>query len=469
MKTAKWIMVLMTITAGLVNAAKIDESGFYKGNYAPDGDYILSGGLIKDLPPPIEVPVHHSPRGFDGSRLTKVPPHGVHPRIIIGPSDVERFKQLAAMGAKAPRIFRLQMEQMRRDAEKWEIPPNHNYGGSPWGEDSKIAGWGLYALITGDRELGRKGAEATVQHALYVEPWADIVNSDPQCAPIKNVAYDFIRMGLKFDAVDYKTAFYQGGKGRVEALYKEHGVSLAANSPAPGCLTLAFEYDYAHPFMTERERAIVRRVISKITYGKYTTGMALPGQMFINNHMSGSANQTYLALAIEGEEGYDPRIAKMAEWSLANKLSYDLSSDGITYENTKGFIPMLPVLAIARRQGADHPQNLLKHSHLLARANSNVQHARKLYSATSGTGVGARIPSRMTKSSPGSTRNATGVPPVAPAPADISNSGRSSNTSTRRTRWSTSSGTASCPALSATTRGRPTTTGAGRSTTIGFS
>ncbi|MDP6360480.1 MAG: chitobiase/beta-hexosaminidase C-terminal domain-containing protein, partial [Planctomycetota bacterium] len=173
--------------------------------------------------------------------------------------------------------------------------------------------------------------------------------------------------------------YYQGGKERVESLFKKHGVTLGANTSAPGCLTLGWEYDYAYPFMTDQERAIVRRVIAKITHGKFTTGMAIPGQMYINNHMSGSANQICLALAIEGEEGYDPRIAKMAEWSLTNKLSYDLSSDGITYENTKGFIPMLPVLAIARRQGADHPKNLLKHSHLLARANSNLQNARKVY------------------------------------------------------------------------------------------
>jgi len=354
-----------------------DEADFYKGNYAPDGDYILSGGLIKDLPDPIAVPVHYDAPGFVGSRLSKVPEPGVHPRVIISPSDIEHFKQLHA-AEKAPRIFRLQMEQMRRDRE-WQIPAQHNYSGSPWGEDSKIAGWALYALITDDQELGRQAAEATVRHALYVEPWADIANSDPKTAPIKDVAYDFVRMGLFFGSVDYKTAYYQGGRQRVETLYHELGVTLGANSPAPGCLTLGWEYDYAYNFMTDEERNMVRRVISKITYGKYTTGMALPGQMFINNHMSGSANQTCLALAIEGEEGYDPRIAKMAEWSLANKLSYDLSSDGITYENTKGFIPMLPVLAIARRQGADHPQNLLKHSHLLARANSNIQHARKLY------------------------------------------------------------------------------------------
>ena len=371
---------LLCLIAAIALAGDMDEADFYKGSYAPDGDYILSGGLIKDLPPPIEIPAHYEAPGFDGSRLSKVPPAGIHPRIIISPSDVERFKELHAAGDKAPRIFRLQMEQMRRDAEKWKIPANFNYRGSPWGEDSKIAGWGLYALITEDQELGRKAAEATVQHALYMEGRIDILNTHPDSQAIKDVAYDFIRTGVKFGQVDYHSAYYQGGRERVEALMKEHGATIAKTGDHSGSyLTLAFEYDYAHPFMTEEQRAIVRRVISKCTYGKYATGMALPGQMYINNHMSGSANQIYLALAIEGEEGYDPRVAKLAEWSLTNKLSYDLSSDGITYENTKGFIPMLPVLAVARRQGADHPQNLLKHSHLLARANSNVQHARKLY------------------------------------------------------------------------------------------
>ena len=199
-------------------------------------------------------------------------------------------------------------------------------------------------------------------------------------AAIKDVAYDFVRTGVKFGQIDYHSAYHQGGKKRVAELMKKHGATIAKTGDHSGSyLTMAFEYDYAHPFMTEEERAIVRRVISKCTYGKYTTGMQIPGHMYINNHMSGAANQIYLALAIEGEEGYDPRVLKLAEWSLKNKLSYDLSSDGITYENTKGFIPMLPVLAVAKRQGPDHPENLLKHSHLLARANSNVQHARKIY------------------------------------------------------------------------------------------
>lgn len=376
----KTIRITLALLVSMTAFAQDNEANFYKGSYAADGDYILNGGLIQDLPPPIETPVHYEAPGFDGSKLSKVPAPGVHPRIIISPSDIERFKQLHAAGNKAPRIFRLQMEQMRRDAESWKVPANFNYRGSPWGEDSKIAGWGLYALITEDQELGRKAAAATVEHALYLEGRIDILNSHPDSQAIKDVAYDFIRTGVKFGQIDYHSAYHQGGKERVQALQKEHGATIAKTGDHSGSyLTLAFEYDYAHPFMTNQQRTIVRRVIAKCTYGKYTTGMQIPGQMYINNHMSGAANQTYLALAIEGEEGYDPRVAKIAEWSLTNKLSYDLSSDGITYENTKGFIPMLPVLAVARRQGADHPQNLLKHSHLLARANSNVQHARKIY------------------------------------------------------------------------------------------
>ena len=355
------------------------EEGFYKGAYASPGDYILNGGLIKDLPKPIDVPVHYDAPGFDDSRLSPPPAVGIHPRILIGPDDIERFKKVHALGKDAPRIFRVHMEQMRRDAESWNVPKNFEYRGSPWGSDSEISGWGLYALITENKELGRKTAEATVKHALYLEGRLDILDKHPEVDAIRDASFDYLRTDIKFGQIDYHNAYYQGGLKRVKELMKKHGATIMKRDVAGSYLTLAFEYDYAHPFMTDEERNLVRRVISKMTYGKYSTGMQIPGQMYINNHMSGAANFTYVALAIEGEEGYDPRIIKMAEWALKNKLSYDLSSDGITYENNKGFIPMLPILAVAKRQGPDHPENLLMHSHLLARAHSNLQHARKLY------------------------------------------------------------------------------------------
>jgi len=378
MKTARWLVPIAAVCICACAAAQ-DESGFYKGNYGPDADYVLSGGLIKDLPPPIPMPVDYKGKGFAADRLSKVPPPGVHPRVIMSPPDIERMKKLVAMGDKAPRFFRIHLEALRRD-KGWKIPQNYNYINNPFGQDGKIAGWALLALLTDDQELGRKAARTTVEHALFMEPRIDILNTHEAPRPFKQVSYDFVRTGLRFGPFTYIQAYHDGGKKRVDELIKKYGVELAHTGDHTGAyLTLGWEYDYAYNFMTDEERAIVRRVIAKSTYGKYDTGMALPGQMYINNHMSSGANWIALALAIEGEKGYDQRIFPIALWSLKNKLTYDLSSDGITYENTKGFIPMLPVLAAARRQGADDPENLLKHSHLAARAFSNVQHARKLY------------------------------------------------------------------------------------------
>lgn len=94
----KYVILLLALLPSLAFARELDESNFYKGSYAPDGDYVLNGDLIKDLPPPIEVPVHYDAPGFDASRLSPVPAPGVHPRIIIGPEDIERFKALHVAG-----------------------------------------------------------------------------------------------------------------------------------------------------------------------------------------------------------------------------------------------------------------------------------------------------------------------------------------------------------------------------------
>ena len=175
---------------------------------------------------------------------------------------------------------------MRRDAKNWKVPQNFDYRSSPWGGDSKIAGWALYALITEDNELGRRAAKAVVDHALYMEGRLDILNKMKEVEAIKDVGYDFLRTGIKFGLVDYHTAYHQGGLKRVNELMKKHGAAVLKKDISGSYLSLAFEYDYAYPFMTEKERTIVRRTISKSTYGKYTTGMQIPGHMYINNHMS---------------------------------------------------------------------------------------------------------------------------------------------------------------------------------------
>ncbi len=71
----------LLITMGLAFSAWAEEhppvpngeDDFYKGSYAPDGDYILNGGLIGDLPPPIKVPVHYKAPAAGSASMHRSP------------------------------------------------------------------------------------------------------------------------------------------------------------------------------------------------------------------------------------------------------------------------------------------------------------------------------------------------------------------------------------------------------------
>ena len=154
--------------------------------------------------------------------------------------------------------------------------------------------------------------------------------------------------GVRVGGLDYKTAYREGGADRVRELADER-VGFFAEDNQWAYTSLGAEYDYSEPFMTDAQRDYVRSVISRATSGKYTTGMEIPGHFFINNHMSMGAEFYTLLLSIEGEEGFDVRAAEQCVPRLMDKLTYDISPDGILYENVKGFIPLYPIYAAGRR------------------------------------------------------------------------------------------------------------------------
>jgi hypothetical protein len=78
--------------------------------------------------------------------------------------------------------------------------------------------------------------------------------------------------------------------------------------------------------------------------------MGMPGNMFINNHQSMGEDLLLHALAIEGEEGYDPRILEEYSRAVLNKLIYDISPSGFLHEKCKGFVPERATVAITKRQ-----------------------------------------------------------------------------------------------------------------------
>jgi len=81
------------ITAVLVGtvASTAGTAAEYRGRITPDAEYVLSGKLAADLPPLPDVPFSLEAPGFRDDVLSKAPPAGVHPRVVLSP-DARAFK-----------------------------------------------------------------------------------------------------------------------------------------------------------------------------------------------------------------------------------------------------------------------------------------------------------------------------------------------------------------------------------------
>ncbi|NQT85162.1 hypothetical protein HQ560_00255, partial [bacterium] len=347
--------------------------GEYRGKFTPDAEYVLSGQLARDLPPLPKVPFHFVKDGFAADRISKVPPVGVHPRVVLSPEDIVAIQKKIALGEKAGNVFRVILRDLHNKAAQKD-PYRHDYGGAPWAGIDPVACKAILAHLTADAKLGREAVDWTMKHARFLEPRIDILNTHPEAAAWKPNFYYWSRTGVKVGGVDYRQAYEEGGAKRIAELAKK-GVTFFGEDNQYAYTSLGAEYDYAHKFMTDAERAYVRKIIHKSTFGKYTTGMEIPGHFFINNHMSMGAEFLTLILAIEGEEGYDPRVLEVYAPRLVDKMTYDISPDGILYENVKGFIPLHPIFAAGRRGDRTH----LRHSHLLAMMTAKFANTQCVY------------------------------------------------------------------------------------------
>ncbi|RMD75868.1 MAG: hypothetical protein D6820_13795, partial [Lentisphaerae bacterium] len=368
------ILIQISIMGVIGGEGKNSGEPRYRGRFAPDADYVLSGQLHRDLPKLPPVPFRLDASGFAQERLSKVPPPGVHPRVVLSPEDLDHIRKVYQMGEKAPVVFRITIKDMRYKARHAK-PYRADYTGAPWGGINPVTCRLILAHLDNDEQAGREAVKLVMEHARFLEPMIDIINTHPGARAWKDHFYYFSRTGLRVGGIPYVEAYQQGGRRRIEELARK-GVEFIVYDNQYAYTSLGMEYDYGYRFMTEEERAYVRRIIAKSTAGKYTTGMELPGHMFINNHMSMGAEFLTLVLSIEGEEGYDPRILKAYTPRLIDKMTYDISPGGVLFENVKGFIPIYPIWAAARRS----QQNLLRHTHLLAMMRAKVQNTQNLYS-----------------------------------------------------------------------------------------
>ncbi|WOO39773.1 chitobiase/beta-hexosaminidase C-terminal domain-containing protein [Rubellicoccus peritrichatus] len=343
----------------------------YRGRFTPDAEYVLSGQLAEDIGPLPDVPYHYltDEEGFDSKRLTPIPPPGVHPRVLMSPQDIERIKKQVAKGDEADRYFRIIWNDVQALAQKGDM-----------------LSMGLQALVTDDKELGRKAAEKLVAGAKFIEPMVDLMNTHPTMEPIRDNWYYYSRTSVKKVGGEfYRDVYERGGSELIKELAKD-SVEFASDGDRQSSGHLfnsdLSNYDYLYDYMTEEERTLVRRVISKLVNDRYTAGMELPGNMFINNHMSMGEDFILLSLAIEGEEGApDDRLLEQYAISVRNKLTYDISLGGMLHEKCKGFLPERATIAMGRRLNKD----LLRHNHLQLMVWGKVMDINNVYQRYAGS------------------------------------------------------------------------------------
>jgi hypothetical protein len=136
---------------------------------------------------------------------------------------------------------------------------------------------------------------------------------------------------------------------------------------------IGLAYDFGYEFLNDRERADVRRVISKLTKGAYSFGMNLPPHLRSWNWINCGNYFGLLVLAIEGEEGYDERVYARSVEVMADYLHHNYSLAGSSTEpvgyTSFGYVWGAEALLAMARRG----DNLLVSTPYLAVPNWQVQ------------------------------------------------------------------------------------------------
>ncbi|MDX2082209.1 MAG: hypothetical protein SFU53_15600 [Terrimicrobiaceae bacterium] len=316
-------------------------------------DRILNGESAFPPSPSIDVPVDLN--GLDRARLGTVPPPGVHPRVLISPDqlpDLRRRLRETNVGRELLASLQRRIDSSIRNPDYWgsslyellatgrlaearamvegknELPPTIGHY-QPFLYAIVLEAFD--ALIQEDRVRGERAAVAVATYADLVRPAIDASSKAP--------LHDDVWRPKASDAGPWALRDALGGH------------------------LLGYAYDFSAPFMNESQRKIVRGAIAAATNGRVWMGARLPRHFRNWNWIAVGLQQPLLALAIEGEEGYDPRVYRLGVEMARDYLTYGISPMGVSTEAVGytqfGLVWANPFFVAAQRRGAD----LLGHGH----------------------------------------------------------------------------------------------------------
>ncbi len=252
-----------------------------------------------------KVEVGYDDPEFDESRLSKPPPPGVHPRVIVTPEDVAKIQAKVALGDKAPAAFRVMWERVKKNRTAF------------------------YALVAKDDTLGKELSAKLVEKIKSLEPKLDKLDAQPD---------------------------------RDNLWCAERSAIASGDPDPPSEIWSLIDYDYLHQWMSPEERAAAERVIAKLTAGRISNFMTVPDHFMNNNHEGFGMEFLRLLLLIEGQKGFDQSVYNLAAKKIRAMLDWYLDADGMCYESIKGWLNTSAFVALGRRE-----RDLLKHSHLRAK------------------------------------------------------------------------------------------------------
>jgi len=320
---------------------------------------VLNGAY--PYPPSPKSPFGERADGFDSAKLGKVPAPGVHPRILTSPderADLENRLKNTDMGRALYANLQDRLKGALHDPKNWT---GDFYNALASGDQAKVQalmkehgglppGVGHYqpfldvlvweafdAWLTQDQERGKKVATALTTYVGIIKPILDASLK----APLND---DVWRAKV--------TGPVTGSNGSAQGM-----------RDAMGYHALGYAYDFAHPFMDEAQRDAVRTVIAEATAGKLWMGARLPHHFRNWNWCAVGLGQPLLALSIEGEKGYDPRVYKMGVDIAHDYLTYGITPKGCSTEAVGytqfGLVWANPFFVAASRRG----DNLLTQDH----------------------------------------------------------------------------------------------------------
>jgi len=274
--------------------------------------------------------------GFDLSKVGKLPPKGVYPRIFTSPDEFESIKkrlETTKIGIQLSGLAKVAIEKMRNgegtfgkyyiQLKQNEIKPAKDSFLSKE-MANLLAIQGLLGQLNGDKALMNETAI---------------------------VSANYLKTAL------HQLVFTPSVLGREEMVKEE----LYSNG------ALAKLYDFNATSMSIADRKIIVDLFASQTFGKYSVGMELPHHWRRWNHIPASSEYGLSILAIENENGYDKRIYDCAAEVAEDYLTYTFSSEGMSTEGILyTFGPMVSQLqfmaAIAKRGG----KNLFGNPHFRA-------------------------------------------------------------------------------------------------------